>query len=154
MFERDLQNALYEYASMSKQRLITPNVRLYGKRESDLLTVSKAGFITEYEIKVSRSDFLADFRRKRKKHIYLKGAKTFKTRTPNYFYFAVPEVLSNNLFGNVPYYAGLVIVSENGLVAIKNKAPRLHNLKASERDIEYLSRGLMIRYWKTRCDID
>jgi len=153
MDEKAIQNAIFRLAVDCRQRLITPNVHLYGRRESDILTVSDAGFVTEYEIKISRADFLADFRRKARKHSNLRGASAFKSKTPNYFYFAIPSTLTPDITGDIPAYAGLAVVDECGRATIAARAPRLHNLKASDRDIEYLSRGLMLRYWQTRCNI-
>lgn len=59
MTERDLQNALYYYTLGRNHRIRCPNVCCY-PWESDLLSVTAAGLVHEYECKVSLSDFRAD----------------------------------------------------------------------------------------------
>ena len=41
--------------------------------ESDKLIWTKSGYIYEFEIKISRSDFKNDFKHKKEKHIILQG---------------------------------------------------------------------------------
>ena len=67
MNESFIQNALYSWLENKKHILITPNVGLFGRYESDLVSVTAAGLINEFEIKVSRSDYMAEFRRKKRK---------------------------------------------------------------------------------------
>lgn len=46
--------------------IVLPNF-FYGNHEADLLRINNADFVYEYEIKISRADFFADFK-KGKKH--------------------------------------------------------------------------------------
>ena len=46
-------------------------------------------------------------------------------RTPNFFYYAVPKGMID--VSEVPSYAGLVYVSEDGNLSVEKKAPQLHN---------------------------
>lgn len=78
--------------------------------ESDFFCVSKSGYVTEVEIKISRSDFKNDFKKVfcngMNKHEYLKSKGTYK---PNKFYFAVPEGMIKK--EEVPEYAGLIYIN-------------------------------------------
>ena len=108
--------------------LSVPNCYLY-IWESDIFNVTKSDYAIEYEIKVSRSDFFADFNKvdkhKRLEEQYL--AKGFKTRTPNKFYYVVPDGLIDE--EEVPEYAGLIVYTK--YMSFKNirNAPFLHKEK-------------------------
>jgi hypothetical protein len=65
--------------------------------ECDMLVVSKAGFLTEIEIKVSKADLIKD---KLKQH----GHRSSRIKR---FYFAVPEKLVDFALEEIPERAGL-----------------------------------------------
>lgn len=143
MTERSLQNALYRDLSSRQHRLIAPNVDLFGW-ECDLVSVTKTNLICEYEIKCSRSDFRADFD-KVAKHSQLR-LRASPGCMPSYFYYAVPRDLIDK--GEVPEYAGLIYVYP--VLQYIKRAPRLHKQPVSERQVNYIYRGLMYRFWRER----
>lgn len=149
MNEGRIQDYLYQWLEKRGQLFITPNVKLYGDNEADLVSVSRNKMITEYEIKISIADFNRDFKDKSLKHAFLRGGNTFKTYTPNYFYFMFPESIYRDDL-EIPFYSGLIVIGNSGKAKVVKKAKRIHTLLASERDINYLSRGLMYRYWGMR----
>jgi len=94
------------------QKVIIPNVK-YGicynnkeLHECDLLVLSKSKYATEIEIKISKSDFKADFKKKHKHdHILIKN-----------FYYAVPEELEEfavDMIENNNPDAGLYVVKKS-----------------------------------------
>jgi len=120
--------------------------------ETDFLVVNQSGFCYDIEIKISRADFKADFK-KGKKHSILKdgvyrnswktavldpsGKKKWTmvpkhkeikaTQYPNRFYYAVPTGLIK--VEELPEYAGLLYIDEiKGVTKIK-EAPLLHKTK-------------------------
>ena len=105
-------------------KFIIPNVYLFNYYESDILVISQNDLINEFEIKTSRSDFFADFK-KIEKHRKLSDKN--KKHKPNRFYYICPENLINK--DEVPDYAGLIYVSPSKLSSIDviKKAPLLHN---------------------------
>ena len=141
--------------------------------ECDVLSVTKSDYICEYEIKISKSDFKADFKKDKHKLITEKkfnetvtlkkaGNRIFEMPNPyyapNYFYFVVPENLIK--IEEVPEYAGLVYVkgyiekSTSPLPTkmsnilsfeIIKKAPLLHKSKASNDFIRGLAHQLMCK---------
>lgn len=143
--------------------------------EADLISVTKARYVHEVEIKRTRADFERDFSEKEEKHEALaQGYQRVKSwwRRPdekkvyaNYFWFACPEGLLNE--SDMPEYAGLLVVKDNARVvesryidaharppsvkAVK-KAPRLNTEKISDDAFAYLARGLNARYWSNRTD--
>ena len=115
--------------------------------ESDFFCVSRSGYAIEFEVKISKADFLSDF--KKKKHeIFKTGFQTDRRATrvnglwqetekkiekkfiPNQFYYAVPEGLIT--VSDVPEYAGLITINHNGVNIIK-RAPYIHKRKLELR---------------------
>jgi hypothetical protein len=113
--------------------------------ESDHFVQTPSFYTYEYEIKISRSDFFADFKKVYKHKIIKNGyeqiyshnklqnkrnhgygmQKEIKLR-PNYFFYAVPEGLVKA--DEIPSYAGLIYVKDGRCTIIKN-APKLHKHK-------------------------
>jgi len=92
-----------------RKNLIVPNVswgmNLGGRvlHECDLLVLSKAGYATEVEIKVSKSDLIKDKDKLHNhEHPYIKN-----------LYFAVPERLKDVALDHIPERAGLYVVYKN-----------------------------------------
>lgn len=120
------------------------NIYLF-KWESDVFNLSKSDIVTEYEIKVSRSDFFADFNKTEKHKVledaHLKGI--LNNDMPQYFYYATPKGLLS--VDEIPDYAGLV--EFNGSYFDKKKeAPKLHSIKFQPEFWEVLAMKL---YYKT-----
>lgn len=121
-----------------------------GMQEVDVFGINKNGYMYEYEIKRSRSDFQAEFRNKQDKHRMLVSRDAIKVyaewyngkrtgdayeliKIPNRYYFLCPDKLIKP--EEVPDYAGLIYADKtymNGLREMK-KAPLLHRNKANDR---------------------
>ena len=127
-------------------------------QECDVLSISKADYIYEYEVKISISDFKADFKKEKHKLITEKifnetvtlikeGNRTFESPNPyyvpNYFYFVVPENLIS--VEEIPDYAGLIYMKENGKFETIKKALILHKTKASNELIRSIAHQLMCK---------
>jgi len=110
---------------LSQPRFLLKNLYVFGW-ESDLLLLTKSGYWYEYEIKISRADFKNDFKHKNDKHVKVLQNLEHKWK-PNYFYYAVPENMIS--INEVPEYAGLIYVSENGSNKMVKQAPKLHTEK-------------------------
>lgn len=82
--------------------------------EYDVLSLNKSGNITEYEVKISRSDFLAD--KKKRKFKFYEGMH-FELM-PNRFYYVCPEGLIK--VDEIPKYAGLIYYNDGILTVIKS----------------------------------
>lgn len=106
--------------------------------ESDYLALTKSGYLYEGEVKISRSDFKADFK-KEKKHTLLKESYENLeglegTLRPHYFFYAVPEGLINE--DEVPEYAGLIYMTEYfPYYKWVKQAPRLHKEKFTDEEL-------------------
>jgi hypothetical protein len=146
-------------------RFRVPNIYVFKSDwETDFFVVQKAsGYCYDIEIKITRSDFVADFK-KRDKHSILKtGYFEYKWRIkegynkewteytkniehnfrPNKFYYCVPEGLITA--EEVPEYAGLMYVN-NYSVRIVKEAPFIHKEKLK---FETRLCDKFYWYWKT-----
>lgn len=129
--------------------------------ECDIAEITKSGYLREYEVKISRSDFLADCRKtenarplrwegpevvQTSKHDLL-AAKS--TRGPVQFWFVVPEGMIR--LNEVPEWAGLIECSKPnyGRYLYERetmKAPRLHNTKLPDKVVSHARGVCYYRY--------
>jgi hypothetical protein len=156
MIESDCQKFLYKGFIKDKRHVLAvPNCKaLYPRGESDLISVTEAGLVHEFEIKTSKSDYLREFRDKEYKHEVLEQSgreiwdkEEFESKDiPNYFWFATDRELCERI--EVPEYAGLLCVGSSGVKTVK-KAPRRHSEHITDRARKYLERGMTVRYWES-----
>lgn len=109
---------------------------LFSDWELDVISLNKNGFLTEFEVKVSLSDFKADFKKSKWKFYNLK----IESLTPNYFYYVCPSGLINEK--DLPKHFGLIYVSENVLKVVK-KANFIH--KNKHEPIKILKKFLTVK---------
>lgn len=123
------------------------NVYVFGD-EADFFCISKTGYATEFEIKVSKSDFKADFKKKKKHEKYADKSRTYK---PNRFYYVVPDGLID--VKDVPTYAGLIYICESASAPMKyvKKAPLLHREKPMQ-NVKFV-RELLSKFYYRYSDV-
>lgn len=141
MTEALCQNALFRWCDRKRHRHIVPNVTIFGW-ESDLVSVTKAGLICEFEIKCSRADFMQD--RKKVRHQYLStlDPKNMETTFPSYFYYALRQEVSFS-DEEIPEHAGMLLIHGKRLVTVIK--PTL-----TDNQRQWLERSIIHRYWKHR----
>lgn len=147
--ERDCQVAIFTYRSnISVNPVIIPNIYFFPMWESDMLYVTKSGYLHEFEIKLSLSDFRADGR-KEYKHMMLADG-----RGPSEFWYVCPPGIIP--IEQVPDYAGLAYVIDDPrkyhegqrTLDVQRKAKRQKQpRKISTRDWESLANKATNRYW-------
>lgn len=158
---KDIESSLVMNLYEKGHSPISTHFTGYGIGEADVISVSKSDFIYEYEVKISRSDFQADFKKDKHKAMSERKSVEFINESitdgrdvwylnPNYFYFVVPENLIS--IDEVPEYAGLIYVKEQQIgktedkkvlvFDIIKKPPMLHNIKATRGFIRQLSHNL------------
>jgi hypothetical protein len=113
-----------------------------GLWEADVFRLHDNGHYTEYEVKISRSDFFADFKKKRSKK--LKHEEIQKGKRCNKFYFVVPEGLVK--VEEVPVYCGLIYCTSVGLIT-KRRAKQIHTNQIDSKYYKQLSKKL---YYKIK----
>lgn len=76
-----------QFWNYSNCKIIIPNTKFFRNFESDMIMI-KDKMIYEFEIKLSISDYMNDFKHKKIKHkLYMKGNE----KIPNFFYFIMPK---------------------------------------------------------------
>ena len=127
-----------------RQNIVVPNVSFgivrYWKENSiteydelhecDVLKVTMAGYATEYEIKVSRSDFKADLKKKHKH-----DSKFIKQ-----LYYTVPFEMLDFAKEHLPEYAGLAFVKDGKLNYWKDAPIRKDCFKWTDKELFKLTR--------------
>lgn len=97
------------------RNIVAYNIKGWGKilpigHECDMLVLSRAGFLSEIEIKRSYSDFVADFN---KKHQH----QSQKEELIKYFYYCVPSCIKDKCIAKLnevgQYYTGIVTYDEH-----------------------------------------
>ncbi len=166
--EKSIQNLLESRFDIGNIRYTVSNLYLFRHNwETDFLVVQRnTGYCYEIEIKISRSDFLNDFKKVDKHSIMKNGTypvKKYKYRwdkelnksvsehsyvdtewkfRPNKFYYCVPEGLISK--EEVPDYAGLMYANEFGITTIKE--PKF--LHKDKLDLEKPLCDKFYYYWK------
>ena len=162
-----IQRALY-HKLQSGSAILCPNVYLY-LWESDMVQITNSQYATEYEIKISQSDFKADFRKmtgwrgRTKKHDILASNEVpvFKDWSnkitpiarPSRFFFVAPEGII--VPEELPDYAGLleIVQGRNGWLRVRRaKESKRHANAGKIKGAQSLKlmRSMMFRYWNLR----
>lgn len=164
MTEENIINGFIQMAQRERtNNKVFPNIHL-GGFECDILELTKAGYLYEYEVKISKADFKADAKKKTwagtKYELIKLGNRT------NYFYYVVPEGLLS--VEDVPEFAGLIwarkgehgisikgetIVNDRIYFDYKKAALKLSKEKASEKRILKLMESMYYRYHAIRQEV-
>ena len=162
----EIQNQIY-HEIWGRSHVVAPNYTPYDWWECDVWAVSKpAGLGVEYEVKLSRSDFKADAKRKieryscraaavvvrRHKHTEL---ETKSVNGPSRFWYVMP--LNLVTIEEVPTFAGLMWVTATKAfgrkyvtLTIVRQAPLLHREKVAQAKIDHAKSIFYYRYWNRR----
>ena len=147
----DIEDLIVGPTRRCREELFVPNVSwgFFREHEADLVKISRAGFMTEYEIKRSWSDFLADF----KKKSYHADDRIAE------FYYVVPEVMAQQAVdyicpdarSRVSYHAGVLGFDEN-LCHLKTylECNYPKGKKMYVEDMYEVARLGVLRYWSMR----
>ncbi|MEM0550382.1 MULTISPECIES: hypothetical protein [Aeromonas] len=147
MTAKNLQIAFYQ-AHKDRFELLVANVVIKRWLECDLIGVRRNGQVEEVEIKLSRSDFKADFDKIvpmkagqpgaqtiQEGHLTLAQAKKHDLLASglspiNFFWFMAPKGLLSA--DDIPAHAGLIEVTRTGSLQVTVVAPLLHKHKADD----------------------
>jgi hypothetical protein len=173
--ETEIQNRLYWFLYRKSHESVAPNVYLY-EWESDMFSVTKAGYAHEYEIKISLSDFRADAGKTARHQILGTGTRELTEQEqlrreqfksvprhwihnrieeikkpqprPNYFWYICPwEIIPVD---QIPTHAGLMWLHDQGYIETIKDAPLLHKEKVTEAIIKKVDTSFRFKYWRQR----
>lgn len=162
MNETKLQKAFFR-KTHNRYTLLVPNVYLRNYScELDLFGLRRSGYSDEIEIKLSVSDFRADFNKSvqvllEEKVMHENGYLTqykpmlkheaiqSKLTPCNYFSFLIPHTIIDKC--DVPDYAGLYMFTKYGRVKQVRAAPLLHRTKLSAESNYHVASKMAMRHW-------
>lgn len=135
--------------------IILPNSNQFFGWEADLISITRAGVIHEYEIKLNKYDYKADFKKKKWDYFYK------ATNSPSYFWYVTYDFEIEP-----PEHAGWLLVtqrvsdlnSRNPLawnieeklawnIEEKKKAPKLNRRMVDEKQMKRLAKMLSWRVY-------
>lgn len=155
---------------------VYPNIYL-GRWEADILELTKAGYLYEYEVKISRRDFKSDADKVERSWPGQPGRKKYdvlrRGERVNYFSFIVPEGLISP--EEVPEWAGLIYArpyvnrvcigfdKETGdpifdehvstwFSTVKDPV-KLRTEKVTAKELEEIEKKVYFRYHQLRCKL-
>jgi hypothetical protein len=141
--------ALARHFQWFAQKMIT-ECEIGGLRE-DLVVVSRAGYATVIEIKVTRADWLKDQN---------KGRWTTPSKHLSRFFYAVPQpVFKQGIPDHVPATAGILVVRDGGTwqgydsVVEERAAARLKAEKLPETKLRAINEAFYYRFWRQQMDL-
>ena len=137
------------YSKFEKIRSFTLPNMLLQTGEADMISMTSAGYMYEYEVKISKADFKADAK-KVYKHFRFKDQPPSTLDNgcfiPNYFSYVCPADMIR--VDEVPEYAGL-FYADRGIICVK-KPVKLHKIIYGDKEINALLRRLYYRYWNLK----
>lgn len=127
---KDIIKALGKRQVLRDHTPVVANITTMFDWEVDLFSVNKGGMTYEFEVKISRADFLRD--KKKKKWEMFKWKP--KEKLPNYVSFACPEGLIK--INEIPKACGLYYYHNGEITEVR--APRqIHDVKKNSYDINF-----------------
>lgn len=134
--------------------------------ECDLLTITQAKFAYEFEIKLSKADFRADFKKAQKhkalstgqpqgywaSHHVSKNHAAISWQIPARFYYVTPHDMITH--EDIPPYAGWIALIRHRtrwLAETMVPAPAIHKEKVSDDFIRNVYEKCQRKYWWKRC---
>ncbi len=139
---KDIEISVAKYLDPGTN-LIVPNASWgLGLHECDLLVISKAGYASEVEIKVSRGDLIRD---KEKRH----GHASDRIKC---LWFAIPESLVPHI-EHVPAAAGVLMVRENGICRTLRKPEKRLAKKWTPEEMYHAAHLAALRIWSLKIKI-
>lgn len=150
---KEIEDMLVAGANL-REELFVPNVSwgFFTEHEADLVRISRSGVLTEYEIKRSWTDFLADF----KKQSYHADDRI------SWLYYVVPECMAEEAVKYIisdegskySYHAGVLGFNESACydVYLACNYPKQRRLYVE--DMYDIARLGVLRYWNLRRKLD
>ena len=114
---------------------------------ADFIVITKHGYLTEIEIKVTAADWKRDLKKSK-----WNGSRPFVSR----FYYAIPETLADMEPPGLPEGSGIMVVRGarfRDFVSVRRPAKRFKAQKISEKRIQAAFRNSYFRYWNQQMDL-
>ncbi len=143
---KDLEIAISKYCLIElKHEIVVPRCSAVGF-EADILSINKTAFLHEFELKISRQDFLKD-KSKTKWQFYESNSKY----SPNYFWYVCPKDMIDA--NEIKDYQGLIYYEKSGVYEIK-KPKRISSKKCNKRIYRSMIRSLSYKLLNESIKLD
>jgi hypothetical protein len=152
----DIELALMRFLDY-RRNLIVANINAITSFEVDLLSVSQRGYAHGFEIKISKSDLMRDFKKPQHSLVHYTDDMRLKRFFKHFkhFSYAVPNHLLETTLDVVPMHFGVYVVSAytptynnattKYIVSCARKPKTLFNYKWNDREMYQLARLGAIR---------
>lgn len=127
----DIEVAIFNMYDVRKH-IIVPNVSDQMNLvpfETDMLVLSESNYATGFEIKVSKSDLLADLKKKQYTKFKDKEQELYYANKFKYFYYAVPNNLKETALAMIPEFVGLYVYNNDHDISMLEKIKEAKKLK-------------------------
>jgi hypothetical protein len=134
-----------------RTHIIVPNLSWgFLSHEADLFLIKKTGWTIECEIKISKSDFLADFK---KKHHHKE-----RSNKVGEFYYAFPDYLYEKCRDLVPEDQGIIVCKRNQYNHVRAHIERptkkiKNSRKLTEKEQLVVARLGCMRIWSLKTKV-
>lgn len=146
--EFKIQNILFYWCVKKRGHAIAVANTYLHAWEADLISVTKAGYVHEFEVKISKQDFKKDAQ-KTKKHVAL--TEQTNNSVPSHFWYVCPDGLID--VDDVPNHAGLIYIKKYNRPHVVKKAPRLSKMPINQKQSDKMMMASAWRYWAMRSKI-
>lgn len=128
---KDIQHAVGRYLTLIGHEHICENFG-HAVFEMDVASLSKSNMLHEFEVKISRSDFLADKNKRRQygktKFEMYANPLGIEWKCPNYFYYVCPAGLIKK--DEIPRFAGLLYYHPSNDIEFVKNVMKIHRTPA------------------------
>lgn len=139
---KDIQQAICK-AEIKKGNHVAENFNYFFAGELDVISVSKSGYVSEFEVKVSRSDFKADAKKRKWQWYENPRLQILSAQCPNYFTYVCLKGLIQE--SDLKDYQGLIWIIDNEIITIR-KPKIIH--KHKHDILKLLSKMLTVNNWR------
>jgi hypothetical protein len=124
-----------------RKHIIVPNISwgLGGMHECDIFIIKKSRYCVEIEIKISKYDLLADFK---KKHNHVDNRI-------KEFYYAIPIDLLETCETHIPEHIGIIVCERTGRYNTINT--RIHRVTTSNKNCRKLNEKEVLKVASLGC---
>jgi len=126
---KEIQKAVGRNRVIAGHKLVAENIKYILNHEMDVMSV-RSGKLYEYEVKISRSDFLADKKKRKQKFNGTNGLMVDKWNA-NFFSYVCPTGLIK--MNEIPDFAGLYYYADE--MIWEQRKPKIHSQHQHDMDL-------------------
>ena len=147
MHEQEIQYYMMSYLLKDRNhKIVAPNITNVYPWECDLLSVTATDLVHEFEIKISKSGYRADSKKRKHNIMNWGAANDIFQHSPNYFWYVISGFTLS--VDDMRPRCGFIYITETEIKVITD-APRLHAGKLREDKFDKIARSLSYKVQNT-----